>query len=347
MGIVIAILIFSFMIFLHELGHFVAARLCHITVEEFAIGMGPKLLSRKSKKSGTVYSWRLFPIGGFTAMKGENEDCEDEHAFNSRPWWQRLIVLLSGALTNIITAFIVMAVIVLCQDYYGSTTIHDFVSDKDGNPAVSQESGLMENDTIVKLGDRDIHIWTELAYAIVHDAVEPVDVTVIRDGKTVVVEDVVFPTAVQDGVTGGDVDFRVYALEKSFSNVVKQTYYQCVSYVKWVYEGLYDLITGRYGMEAVSGPVGVVEVIDDTVKQEGGLSYLPTLFVLISINLGVVNLLPLPALDGGRVVFVLIEAVRRKKIKAEKEAIIHFIGLALLIGLIIVVSFFDIVDLFK
>ena len=346
MGILIALLIFSLMIFLHELGHFVAARCCHVTVEEFAIGMGPKLLSHKSKKSGTVYSWRLFPIGGFTAMKGENEDSEDEHAFNSRPWWQRLIVLLAGALTNIITAFVVMAIVVSTQSFYGSTTIYDFPQTEEG-VASSQESGLMAGDTIVKLGDRDIHVWTELAYAVVHDAIEPIDVTVIRDGKTVVVEDVVFPTAVQDGVVGGAVDFRVYRLEKTFSNVVKQTFYQSVSYVKWVYEGLFDLITGRYGMEAVSGPVGVVEVIGDTVQTENGLSYLPTLFVLISINLGVVNLLPLPALDGGRIIFVLIEAIRRKRIKPEKEAIVHFIGLAILVGLIIVVSVFDIVDLFK
>ncbi len=346
MGIIIALLVFSLMIFLHELGHFVAARCCHVTVEEFAIGMGPKILSHKSKKSGTVYSWRLFPIGGFTAMKGENEDSEDEHAFNSRPWWQRLIVLLAGALTNIITAFIVMAIVVSTQSFYGSTTIYDFTEPKEGVVS-SQETGLMPGDTIIKLGDRDIHIWTELAYAVVHDGIEPIDVTVIRNGKTLVVEDVVFPTAVQDGVVGGTVDFRVYRLEKTFSNVVKQTFYQSFSYVKWVYEGLFDLISGRYGMEAVSGPVGVVEVIGDTVQTENGLSYLPTLFVLISINLGVVNLLPLPALDGGRILFVLIEAIRRKKIKPEKEAIVHFIGLALLLGLIIVISVFDIVDLFR
>ena len=345
MGIVIALLIFSLMIFLHELGHFVAARCCHVTVEEFAIGMGPKILSHKSKKSGTVYSWRLFPIGGFTAMKGENEDSEDEHAFNSRPWWQRLIVLLAGAMTNIITAFIVMAVIVSTQSHYGSTTIYDFPATQEGTPS-SQASGLQAGDTIIKLGDRDIHIWTELAYAIVHDGTEPVDVTVIRNGKTEVIKDVTFPTAVQDGVKGGSVDFRVYSLEKNFTNIVKQTYYQSISYVKWVYEGLFDLITGRYGMEAVSGPVGVVEVIGDTVETENGLSYVPTLFVLISINLGVVNLLPLPALDGGRIIFVLIEAIRRKKIKPEKEAIVHFIGLALLIGFIIVISVFDIIDLF-
>jgi regulator of sigma E protease len=344
---VIAILIFSLIIFLHELGHFVAARCCNITVEEFAIGMGPKILSRKSKKSGTVYSWRLFPIGGFTAMKGENEEVDDEHAFNNRPWWQRLIVLLAGALTNILSAFLVMAVIVLSQEHFGSTTIHSFPPDEKGNMTSSQTSGLEPGDTILKVGNRTIHVWTELAYAIVHDGIEPLDITVNRNGEVKVIKNVVFPTTVEDGIKCGMVDFKIYGMKKTFGTVIKETVFQSLSYVKWVYEGLYDMITGRYGMEAVSGPVGVVSAIDNTVKQEKGYSYLPTLFVLISINLGVVNLLPLPALDGGRIVFVLVEAVRRKRISAEKEGLVHLVGLAVLVALIVFISIFDIIDLFS
>ncbi|HBE13674.1 MAG TPA: hypothetical protein DCY74_05830 [Clostridiales bacterium] len=143
------------------------------------------------------------------------------------------------------------------------------------------------------------------------------------------------------------VDFKIYGMKKTFGTVIKETVFQSLSYVKWVYEGLYDMITGRYGMEAVSGPVGVVSAIDNTVKQEKGYSYLPTLFVLISINLGVVNLLPLPALDGGRIVFVLVEAVRRKRISAEKEGLVHLVGLAVLVALIVFISIFDIIDLFS
>lgn len=177
---------------------------------EFSIGMGPKIISRISRKSGTAYSLRLLPIGGYVSMKGEDEDVSDPDSFSSKPAWQRMIIIIAGSVMNILLGLILVIIMVLSSKNLGSTVIYKFASDN----AISAESGLEENDRIVKIGNTSVHTSTELAYEIMHDGTEPIDVTVIRGGEKIVVPDVVFPTTVSSGIVIADLDFYVYAEAK-------------------------------------------------------------------------------------------------------------------------------------
>ena len=339
--IIIAILIFGLLIFIHEGGHFLFARLFKVTVNEFSIGMGPKLVSKKSKKSGISYSLRAFPIGGFVSMAGEDEESDDPNALNKKPVWQRMIIVAAGGVVNLVAGILVMFILVFSSTSMGlgSTTVAEF---RDG--ALSQSSGLKVGDTIVEVEGRNVHIADELVYEIMRLGIEPVDLTVVRDGEKTVIEDVEFPQMSEQGVAFGDADFYVYGQERTFTNLVKHSFYRSTYTVRMIWESLYDLVTGRYGIEAVSGPVGVTEALTQAA-QTGSYNFI-YLVVVISMNLGVMNLLPLPALDGGRLVFLLIEAVRRKPINPKVEGVIHTAGLALLMLLMIFICVKDVIKLF-
>ena len=339
--IIIAILIFGLLIFIHESGHFLFARLFKVTVNEFSIGMGPKLVSKKSKKSGISYSLRAFPIGGFVSMAGEDEESDDPNALNKKPVWQRMIIVAAGGVVNLVAGILVMFILVFSSTSMGlgSTTVAEF---RDG--ALSQSSGLKSGDTIVEVEGRNVHIADELVYEIMRLGIEPVDLTVVRDGEKTVIEDVEFPQMSEQGVAFGDADFYVYGQERTFTNLVKHSFYRSTYTVRMIWESLYDLVTGRYGIEAVSGPVGVTEALTEAA-QTGSYNFI-YLVVVISMNLGVMNLLPLPALDGGRLVFLLIEAVRRKPINPKVEGVIHTAGLALLMLLMIFICVKDVIKLF-
>lgn len=339
--IIIAILIFGLLIFIHEGGHFLFARLFKVTVNEFSIGMGPKLVSKKSKKSGISYSLRAFPIGGFVSMAGEDEESDDPNALNKKPVWQRMIIVAAGGVVNLVAGILVMFILVFSSTSMGlgSTTVAEF---RDG--ALSQNCGLKAGDTIVEVEGRNVHIADELVYEIMRLGIEPVDLTVVRDGEKTVIEDVEFPQMSEQGVAFGDADFYVYGQERTFTNLVKHSFYRSTYTVRMIWESLYDLVTGRYGIEAVSGPVGVTEALTEAA-QTGSYNFI-YLVVVISMNLGVMNLLPLPALDGGRLVFLLIEAVRRKPINPKVEGVIHTAGLALLMLLMIFICVKDVIKLF-
>ena len=339
--IIIAILIFGLLIFIHEGGHFLFARLFKVTVNEFSIGMGPKLVSKKSKKSGISYSLRAFPIGGFVSMAGEDEESDDPNALNKKPVWQRMIIVAAGGVVNLVAGILVMFILVFSSTSMGlgSTTVAEF---RDG--ALSQSSGLKAGDTIVEVEGRNVHIADELVYEIMRLGIEPVDLTVVRDGEKTVIEDVEFPQMSEQGVAFGDADFYVYGQERTFTNLVKHSFYRSTYTVRMIWESLYDLVTGRYGIEAVSGPVGVTEALTQAA-QTGSYNFI-YLVVVISMNLGVMNLLPLPALDGGRLVFLLIEAVRRKPINPKVEGVVHTAGLALLMLLMIFICVKDVIKLF-
>ncbi len=342
MKILLALLFFSFMIFAHELGHFFFARVFHVGVKEFSIGMGPKLISKRSRKSGTLYALRLLPIGGFVSLVGEDEDVEDENSLSRKPWYQRLVILLAGSLMNILTACLAMFIILASSPYYAST----IVATTDTLPIENSslyKAGVRDGDKIIKIENEKINVWQDLSYKILTDGTEPLDVTVEREGKELLFKDVQFPVETVDGIECGKIDFSVYALRKTVTSLLRETVYECFSTVKMIYSSLFDLITGKYGLEAVSGPVGTVNVIAETADM--GLRSLATLFVFISMNLGVFNLLPLPALDGGRIFFVIIEAIRRKPIKPEHEGWVHFAGMVLLLLLMAVVTFKDILKL--
>lgn len=337
-------LVFGFLIFIHEGGHYLAARAFRVSIKEFAIGMGPKLITRVSKKTGIAYSLRALPIGGFVSMVGEDEDSDDENAFCKKSVWQRIIITAAGPLTNILAGVIAMCFVVSAPGYnLISNTVSDFFHGKDG-VCISEESGLRVGDTIVAIDGAPVHIGNEIVFEIARKGIEPLDLTVLRDGEKITITDVSFPTYTEDGVELGIRDFDFYYETKTVAGVIRHSFFYSVSTIKLVWTSLFDLITGRYGVSAVSGPVGVTQALGEAAKS-GFLDFL-MLAVMLTMNLGVMNLLPIPALDGGRLVFQLIELVIRKPVKREIEGYIHFAGLVILMILMLLIAVKDIIGLF-
>lgn len=340
MTIVLAIVAFGFFIFSHELGHFLTARLFKVGVNEFAVGFGPRILSHVSKKTSIRYSLRLIPFGGFVSMVGEDEESDSEASFSKKPVWKRIIITAAGATVNIISGFLIMAVVVLLLPGLGSTTVAEFTE-----PGSSMESGLRTRDTIVAVNGFPVDTSFGLFYEISRCGGGKADLTVIRDGEKTVLEGVVFPTETEKGVTVGVGDFKVYGNEKNFINVVKYTFSQSFTAMKMIWESLIDLISGKYGIEAVSGPVGTTEVMSSAARS-GPSSFLMICSV-IAMNIGIFNLLPFPALDGGRILFLLIESVTKKKIPKKIESAVNFAGLMILFGLMAAVTLKDVFSLFR
>ena len=334
--ILLAIAAFGVLIAIHEAGHFAAARIFGVTVYEFSLGMGPKIFGWTGK-TGTKYCLRLFSIGGFVSMKGEDEDADGVDSLSQKKAWQRFIIVAAGATMNILLGVIISLGLVLCGPI-GSTVVTGF-----GEDSVT-DAWLKVGDEIVEINGTAVHTYDELVYEILHDGFEPVDMVVIRNGERVVLNDVVFPTHTEDGMTVGVRDFGLELEKKSLPTVIKHTFFLAFSTVRMIWESLFDLVTGRIGVESVSGPVGVTEAIG-TVAKEGTYSLFYMLSVL-TMNLGVFNLLPIPALDGGRLVFILFEMVFRRKVPETFEGAVHFVGIVLLMGLMVLVTFKDIIKLF-
>ena len=464
--ILLALFVFGILIFIHELGHFLAARACGVGILEFSIGMGPKIFSKKSKKSGTLYSLRLLPIGGYVSMLGENgmeavqgnngevknEDepifinsTEDvvpnadaastpavdpefeKHAYCNQSVWRRILISIAGPAMNVVLGFLLMFVIVFAsgENAVASTRVGAFfvrytaqtaeecglqagdylsyvvIKGENGEEkrgaysidllrqyAESSETGTLDvailredekgnveeillrdvplseilatnaleqslssaqlqiGDTIKKVNSTRVHTYHELAYEVMNQGDRPISFTVERNGKTVTLDAVQIPTFVDpaSNTVFGDMDFRVYP-EDSFhlGTVIKHAWYRSLSTVKMVYDSLVGLFSGRYGVEAVSGPVGITKTISDVAKT--GFMNVLYLVTVISINLGVMNLLPVPALDGGHLLLYLIEIIRRKPVKKEIEGMINFIGLVILLALAVIISIKDIIAL--
>lgn len=340
--ILIAILVFGFLIFIHEFGHYIFARIFKVTITEFSIGMGPKLVWYDSKKTGIRYCLSAIPFGGYVAMVGEDGESDDPNAFNKKPAWQRLIVIVAGATVNIIAGVIAIVILASLVNF-GDTTIARFYETESG--VSSQDTGLMEGDVIVKVGNKKVKYLDELSYEIMRKGYEPIDVTVIRDGEEIVLNDVVFPTDEQQGQKFGVMDFVPYAVKKNVLKVVDYSVRKSVLIVRMCWESIIDLIVGRYTLGAVSGPIGIGEVIGEAAGQ--GPGPLLSIISLISINLGVMNLLPIPALDGGRTVLILAEMITRKKLPADIEAKINAVSLAILLGLSAIIMIKDIIALFN
>jgi regulator of sigma E protease len=336
----ISILVFGFLIFIHEFGHYIFARIFKVTINEFSIGMGPKLLWYDSKKTGIRYAISAVPIGGYVAMAGEAEESDDPNSFDKKPAWQRFIITVAGAMVNIIAGYLAMIIFTAIVNI-GSTTVHDF---RDTEHSVSsQDTGLSVGDEIVRIDGKRVKIADELSYEIMRRGNKPVDVTVIRDGEEVVLQDVVFPTDEEAGQKFGVMDFRVYGVKKDFGSVMQYSFSKTVLVVRMCWESIFDLITGRYTIAAVSGPVGISETIGDAAK-EGALDLL-YITTLISINLGVMNLMPIPALDGGRMITVLIEMITGKRVPAKIENTVNAVGLAILLGFSVFIMIKDIIQI--
>ncbi len=346
--IIIALLAFGFLIFVHELGHYIAARLTGIKVYEFSIGMGPKLVWYDSKKTGIRYKICMLPLGGYVSMAdGEDEAApsDDPRAFSNQKPWKRLVVTVAGGTVNLIVGFLLMIAVVLGSTMT-TTVVADFPPELSVTENGTEQYGLKSGDEILSVGGKRVHTALEMDYEIMRRGIEPLEVVVMRDTdgdgerESRVALTVTFPTETQEGQTLGTRDFRVYAGEKTFRSVMHESFFRSTCLVRMVWESLFDLITGRYGIEAVSGPIGITGSVGEAVSY-GVVPFL-YLIAMISINLGVLNLIPLPALDGGRMIFILIEMVFRKPVPREIEARIHGIGLMLLLLFSLFVAFLDV-----
>ena len=338
--VIVAIFIFGLLILIHELGHYIAARIFKVTIKEFSIGMGPKLISYTSKKTNIAYSLRLFPIGGFVAMVGEDEETDDPNALNKKKPWKRLIIMAAGAAMNILVGVLAMLILVSTPGFrIGGTTVAQI----DEEYVQTQSDELLVGDRIVKVGKTRVHYYQELSYEIMNQGYEPIDLTVVRNGETLTLHSVVFPTTDEDGTSFGDLFFKIKALDKTFGNVVSYSLYSSFSTIKMIWDSLISLITGRFGFSSLSGPVGVTKTVAESAR--AGLSSLVYVSIFITMNLGVFNLLPIPSLDGSRIMFVLIEMVRGKPINPKYEGYVHFVGIILLFILMIAVTFKDIIKL--
>lgn len=344
--ILLGIFMFGVIIFIHELGHFLSAKAFGVGINEFAIGMGPKLFSKKGK-DGVLYSVRLIPMGGYVSMVGEDEDVDDEKALCRKPVWQRIIIVAAGAIMNILLGFVIMGIVVTFSQTIYSTTVEGFnVVDESGNYLEPQEVyGIKIGDTIEKIGNRKINVRNDFVYEVMFVGAEPVDVTVIRNGEKIILENIVFDTYSEGGIVFGNAGFiRTTELEKTFPEIIKQSVFQSVSMIRMLWSTILNTFKGEYGTESLSGPVGVIEQVEETASY--GWNAFLLMAVMITMNVGMVNLMPLPALDGGRLFFMLIELVRGKPINPKYEGYVHAAGLAILMGLMLFVTYNDIVRIF-
>ena len=333
-----AVLVLGFLIFIHELGHFIFARIFKVKINEFSLGMGPRLVWYDSKKSGIRYSLAMFPLGGFVAMEGESEESCDPNSFDKKPAWQRLVISLAGPFTNILVGFVAMIILTSFVNV-GGTEVTGF-PDRAEDVISSENSGLKVGDEILSLNGKRVKYIDELSYEIMRFGNEPCDLVVLRDGHEVELPDVIFPTSEASSQIFGIRDFNVNKVEKNPLMFLDYSVRKTVLLVRMCIESLFDLVTGRFSVDAVSGPVGISEAIGEAARTD--ILNLIYLAGFISINLGVMNLLPIPALDGGRSVVLVAEIITKKRIPPKIENTINAVALMLLLGLSVLVMFKDI-----
>ncbi len=342
--VIASIVVFGVVIFLHELGHFTTAKLVGIQVNEFSLGMGPQLLS--FLKGSTRYSLRLLPIGGFVAMEGEDGEEPDEEAllplpndiprgksFQQVSVGRRAIVIAAGAVMNLILGFVLLVILVCGQDVITSRTVAEFRGEN------AQQTGLAVGDTILAINGRRCFIANDVVYEMVRSQDATANFTVLRNGEKLELENVTFATPQQDG-EGMMIDFTVQPVKKTVGTVLQEAANWTVSYARLVMMSLADLISGRVAITELSGPVGIVQVINDAVSY--GVTQVLNIMAFITINLGIFNLLPLPALDGGKLVLLVVEKLRGKPLPAKYEGMINMVGFAALLLLLLFITFNDI-----
>lgn len=337
MSIIYTILIFGIIILIHELGHFIVAKLCGVTIHEFSLGMGPAIYKYKGPK--VTYSFRLLPIGGYVAMEGEDQESDDENAFNKKPIWNRMLIIVAGAFMNLLLGFSIMLCISASQPLYNSTTVAKFMDN-----ATTQASGLQVGDKIVKMNKIKILTDSDIIFELIRDDDGIIDMTVIRDGKKTNLQDVKFNVTGEGTNKKIKIDFNVLGVKRTFISAIDTSFKNTISLARNSWASIGDLLSGKLGINDLSGPVGVGQV----VNQASGRGFMSMLELVsfITISIGMFNLLPFPALDGGRFVFLIIEAIIRKPINRKVEGYVNGAGLILLLGLMIVVTFKDIIKLF-
>ena len=436
-------MLFELIIFIHEGGHFIAAKKSGIKVNEFALGMGPKIFS--FTKGETTYSLRLFPIGGFCAMEGEDEDSENPRAFNNAKIWKRMIVIVAGAFMNIVLGLVLMLITLLPQEQFPSTTVSEFSAS-----SFTAVTGLQPGDKITKINNYAVNTSTDFSFALFTLPVSEVDghelsiykedcafdlyvratelvdensteeqnkamvssvqeaqtklskaqskeeaykifseyynsladivgkehaetipeieekdtrqrfrtnMTVERDGEKLELQNVDLLTlkkSADDDTPRLQIDFYIKPIEKNFGTVIQQTFANTISVVRMVWGSLIGLIKGQFSLNDMSGPVGIASAITkvagESLRTSGfgsAVSSIVYVMMVITINLGIVNMLPFPALDGGRFLMLLIEWIFRKPVPRKVESIINTVGLVLLLGLSVFIAFQDVWKLFS
>ena len=343
MSIVIAILVFGILITVHELGHFLVAKALGVKVNEFAIGMGPAILKRQGKE--TLFSLRCVPIGGFCSMEGENEETEDPRAFSRQKAWKRFLILIAGSAMNFLIGFLIILVLYIGPGGFNSTTVDGFVSDY-------PEQILRSGDQIISMDGEKLYTSSDFYTFAERAEAGKADLLIRRDGKKLEIPD--WPIAITEVEQNGE-QIRTYALRFAVepANVgatLKYTWYSSINFVRMVRLGLQDLIHGKAGVQDLQGPVGIVSMIGQVASESESfreaarnISYF---CAFIAINLAVMNMLPIPALDGGRVFFLavswVIEKIRKKKLNPKYEGYVHAAGFVLLLGLMAYVMFNDV-----
>ena len=359
--LIAALIVFSAVIAIHEFGHFTVAKLCGIQVNEFSIGMGPALWKKIYK--GTQYSLRALPVGGYVALEGEEspesqqaEEARDEREaeeenpvppeqrtgipLNEAPVWQRVLVMVAGAFMNFVLGFVVLVILVAAQE--GAITSKTIYSIE--NDALCGQTGLQAGDEIVAVNGRRCFVANDILYELVRTEAYRARFTVKRDGQKVELPDVQFDTwQDEDGQTHMTLGFTVYGIKKTPLNVLKEAWNSTLYYGRIAFISLADLVRGRESIINLSGPVGIVTAIGQAASY--GWQDLLELLALITINLGVFNLLPFPALDGGKVVFLIIEGVTGHAVPEKLQGTLTVAAFALLFGLMLFATYNDIIRL--
>lgn len=352
MSIVFSILLFSFLIFIHEFGHFIAAKLSGVKVNEFSMFMGPAIV--QWGKGETKYSIRCIPIGGYCAMEGEDGDSEDPRSFQSASWWKRLCILIAGSFMNFLTGVLIIAVVLGCQPKYVSTRI----AEVDPQSNLAAENGLRAGDEILELNGEKIRIYSDFTMETMFLEDGYYDMVVERNGQRVELHDVPMIRKQMKDENGNDA--MLYGIsfakeETTVSSVLSQTLPTAGYHVKVVVFSLKMLFTGQAGLQDLGGPVQIVKVMSDSADASGSFGYallsMLSFGAFLAINLAVMNMLPIPALDGGRCVGLIlttsIEKITKKKVNPKYEGYIHSVFMILLLAFMAFILFKDIFTIFK
>ncbi len=349
MSILFAILLFSILIFVHELGHFVAAKLSGVQVNEFSMFMGPALF--KKQKGETLYSIRCIPIGGYCAMEGEDKDTDNPRSFQKAAWWKRFIILIAGAAMNFIAGLLIFLIVFAPAKQF----VTPVIDNAEKGCTVVSEDGLHVGDRILKIDGEKIYVQSDISMLLALNGGDTHDFVVERDGKKVVIEDLLMQAHIFGEETTPRYGFSFALEEATFGNKLKYVWNNSLNVVRSVRLSLQMLFSGQASFGDVSGPVGIVQIMSETAEvSETTLDALLNMLYFggfIAINLAVMNLLPIPALDGGRIVGLLlttaIEKITRKKLDPKYEGYIHGAGMILLLALMAIIMFKDVFMIFK
>ena len=351
MSIVFAILIFSLLIFVHELGHFLAAKASKVQVNEFSLFMGPVIW--KKQIGETLYSLRCIPIGGFCAMEGEDEETENPRSFQKAAWWKRFIILVAGAAMNFIIGLLILACVMAPAKYEYVLEVQSFEEF-----STVDDYGLRVGDEILEVDGEKMYVYSDFSMILSLNEGDVHDLVVLRDGEKVALDGLLMekhPVELEDGTTAERYGVTFGYRELTFGGKLRSIWNTAIDWVRTVRLSLQMLVTGQVGLSQVSGPVGIVSQMSDVA--EASATWVDALVnmlyfgAFIAVNLAVMNLLPIPALDGGRVVGLLvttvIEAITKKKIDPKYEGYIHGAFMILLLLAMAIIMFKDIIFIFK